>query len=141
MPAFRAMNAGCGGLTTGHDMPCDGEVTATGLRFDSYRSTVWQGFACEQHARLLIAPRRLLPRDRDVLIRRHERTHGQRTGARSAGEEDGPRRRRRTPRRPRRRGPPATRSNQGGAGYYRPDGSATGYSQTHTHVLVRADPS
>jgi hypothetical protein len=90
MPAFRAMAAGCGGFTSDHDMPCEEEVTATGLWFYNYRSTAWQAFACEHHAHLLIAPRRLLPRDRDVLVRRHERAHRQHTGHRYAGEQDGP---------------------------------------------------
>ncbi|WP_214405767.1 hypothetical protein [Pseudonocardia lacus] len=90
MPAFRAMSAGCGGFTPDHDLPCDREVTATGLWFSSYRSTAWQAFACEHHAHLLIAPRRLFPRDHDTLLRRHQRAHGQHTGDRYAGEHDGP---------------------------------------------------
>ena len=91
VPAFRAMSAGCGGLTPGDNRSCNGEVTATGLWFYSHRrSAVWQGFACEQHAQLLIAPRRLLPRDYDVLRRRQRRAPGQHTEAHYAGEQDGP---------------------------------------------------
>jgi hypothetical protein len=51
---------------------------------------VWPGFACDRHADELIAPQRLLPRDRDVLDRRRDRRRTESAGRRWAGEQEGP---------------------------------------------------
>lgn len=74
---FQAMAVGCGALVPRDTLGpsgCTGTVTAVGLRLYSLRrSTVWLAFACEEHLGQLLAPRRLLPRDREALLRRRER--------------------------------------------------------------------
>lgn len=87
--AFRAMDAGCGGVDGDDGAECAEPVTAVGLYVAS-TGTVWQSFACDAHARHLLAPRALRTRDRDLLLRREELAANPRIGRRYAGERDGP---------------------------------------------------
>jgi hypothetical protein len=68
---------------------CATPVTAVGLYLAS-TGTVWQSFACDDHAHQLIAPRALQARDRDQLRRREHLAQDPRIGRRYAGEQDGP---------------------------------------------------
>ena len=90
---FHVMEAGCGGVVD-HDTlaptNCQAQPTVAGLWYAAHGRTVWLGFACQRHADELIAPRRLLPRDRDVLERRRDRHRTQMAGRRWAGEQEGP---------------------------------------------------
>ena len=90
---FHVMEAGCGGVVD-HDTlaptNCQAQPTVAGLWYAAHGRTVWLGFACQRHADELIAPRRLLPRDRDVLERRRDRHGTQMAGRRWAGEQEGP---------------------------------------------------
>ena len=90
---FRVMAAGCGGFDH-HDgiapTGCERPATVAGLRYSERGRTTWLGFACDQHAEHLIAPRALLPRDRDVLTRRQDRQRTELGGRRWAGEREGP---------------------------------------------------
>ncbi|HEY0814582.1 MAG TPA: hypothetical protein VGE11_14985 [Pseudonocardia sp.] len=61
-----------------------------GLWFARHSRTVWLGFACARHADDLIAPRPLLPRDRDALRRRRDQHRTEMAGQRWAGEQEGP---------------------------------------------------
>jgi hypothetical protein len=61
-----------------------------GLWYAAHGRTAWLGFACDQHAHELIAPRPLLPRDRDALERRRNRHCTEMAGQRWAGEQEGP---------------------------------------------------
>jgi hypothetical protein len=86
------MNAGCGGYVH-HDLApstCEDAPTVVGLRFSPHDRTVWLGFACDVHAQELIAPRVLLPRDRDVLHRRRALRSHESRGRRWAGLREGP---------------------------------------------------
>jgi hypothetical protein len=68
VPAFHVMAAGCGGIIhRGLLGPthCPFEPVVAGLWCAAHGRTAWLGFACGQHADQLIAPRELLPRDRD----------------------------------------------------------------------------
>ena len=70
------MAAGCGGIVhRGMQGPthCLKEPVVAGLWFAAHGRTAWLAFACPGHADQLIAPRPLLPRDRDVLNRRRDR--------------------------------------------------------------------
>jgi hypothetical protein len=88
--AFRAMDAGCGGIDDDDpDTSCAAPVTAVGLYLAS-TGTVWQSYACDAHAGQLIAPRALRPRDRDKVRRREQHAEDPRIGRRYAGEQDGP---------------------------------------------------
>ncbi len=90
---FEVVNAGCGGYVH-HDIrpptSCYAEPTAVGLRFYARGRTLWRGFACRKHAGLLIAPRALLPRDRDMLDRRRRQQATELDGRRWAGLREGP---------------------------------------------------
>jgi len=90
---FHVMEAGCGGVVD-HDTlaptNCQAEPTVAGLWYAAHGRTVWLGFACHRHAPELIAPRPLLPRDRNVLERRRDRHRTQMAGRRWAGEQEGP---------------------------------------------------
>jgi hypothetical protein len=90
---FHVMEAGCGGVVH-HDLlaptSCQAQPTVAGLWYSAHGRSVWLGFACDRHADELIAPRRLLPRDRDVLDRRRDRRRTELAGRRWAGEEEGP---------------------------------------------------
>jgi hypothetical protein len=90
---FSVMNAGCGGVIE-HDMlaptSCHAEPVVAGLWFAAHGRTAWLGFACDRHAPELIAPRPLLPRDRNVLERRRDRHRTELAGRRWAGEQEGP---------------------------------------------------
>ena len=93
MAAFHTMAAGCGGVVhrgligpTG----CEAEPAFAGLWYASHGRTAWLGFACDRQVDQLIAPRPLLPRDRDVLERRRERHRTEMGGKRWAGEQEGP---------------------------------------------------
>lgn len=93
---FRVMAAGCGGYVH-HDVlapsACVKEPTVVGLvpvGRPEHRRAVWLGFACDVHADHLVAPRALLPRDRDVLARRRDERRVQLAGHRWAGEREGP---------------------------------------------------
>lgn len=94
MDGFRAMAAACGSLVQRPVLPpvsCNATVTVVGLRVYSQRKlTAWRGFACEQHADQLVAPRRLLPRDEEVLRRRRERETALLAGRAWDGPEEGP---------------------------------------------------
>jgi hypothetical protein len=87
------MAAGCGGMIE-QDLlaptACHAEPVVAGLGFATRGRTAWLGFGCDQHAAMLIAPRALLPRDRDVLKRRRDRRRTERAGQRWAGEQEGP---------------------------------------------------
>ena len=90
---FQVMAAGCGGYH--HDevvapSGCPQAPTVAGLRFSERDRTAWFGFACDRHAGQLIAPRALLPRDRDVLNRRRDQKRTELSGRRWAGEREGP---------------------------------------------------
>jgi hypothetical protein len=61
-----------------------------GLWYAAHGRTVWLGFACQQHAELLVAPRALIPRDCDALHRRREQHRTVLAGQRWAGELEGP---------------------------------------------------
>lgn len=72
---------------------CMAEPTNVGLVVvgkPGQRRSVWRGFACDQHAAVLLAARPLLPRDRDVLARRREKRRVLLSGRRYAGEDEGP---------------------------------------------------
>ena len=91
--SFHVMAAGCGGMVyRGGQGPvhCGAEPTVAGLWFARQGQTVWLAFACDIHADDLIAPRELLPRDRDALNRRRDKRRTQLTGHRWAGEQEGP---------------------------------------------------
>lgn len=93
MPGFHVMAAGCGGIIDHDLLPpsgCSARPTVAGLWFAAHGRTARLGFACDQHADELIAPRPLLPRDRDVLERRRDRGRTERAGRRWAGEQEGP---------------------------------------------------
>jgi hypothetical protein len=60
-----------------------------GLWYAAHGRTAWLGFACPRHVDQLIAPRPLLPRDRDVLARRQDRHRTEIAGQRWAGEQEG----------------------------------------------------
>ncbi len=85
MPAFHVMAAGCSGIVD-HDLlspaDCQAHPTVAGLWYAAHGRTAWLGFACDQHANELIAPRPLLPRDRDGLERRRDQRRTERTGQR-----------------------------------------------------------
>jgi hypothetical protein len=87
--AFRAMDAGCGGVDDRCDGGCEGRVTVVGL-YVAGSGSVWRSFACAAHADQLVAPRALRARDRDRLRRRAELAADPRIGRRYAGERDGP---------------------------------------------------
>src|SRR4051812_21522085 len=90
---FHVMAAGCGGMVyRGGQGPvhCGAEPTAAGLWYAQHGKTVWLAFACDNHSGDLIAPRQLLPRDRDVLNRRRDKRRTQLAGHRCAGEQEGP---------------------------------------------------
>ena len=90
---FHVMEAGCGGVVHHDTLPptnCQAQPTVAGLWYAAHGRTVWLGFACRRHADELIAPRQLLPRDRDVLERRRDRHRTQMAGRRWAGEQEGP---------------------------------------------------
>ena len=93
MRPFRVLNAGCGGYVH-HDLRapagCSAPPTVAGLRFSERDRTAWLGFACDAHAAELIAPRPLLPRDRDVLERRRAQKETELDGRRWAGLREGP---------------------------------------------------
>ena len=90
---FRVMAAGCGGFVH-HDLTaptaCVQTPTVAGLRYSARDRTAWLGFACDSHADQLIAARRLLARDRDVLRAREARERTELDGRRWAGLRDGP---------------------------------------------------
>jgi len=91
--AFHVMAAGCGGMVfRGMQGPkhCGREPVVAGLWYAAHGRTVWLGFACQQHAEQLVAPRALLPRDRDALHRRREQHRTELAGQRWAGEQEGP---------------------------------------------------
>jgi hypothetical protein len=93
MAAFRTMAAGCGGIVHRGLMGpthCEAKPTVAGLWYAAHSRTAWLGFACYQHADQLIAPRPMLPRDRDVLNRRQDRHRTEIAGKRWAGEQEGP---------------------------------------------------
>jgi hypothetical protein len=69
---------------------CANAPTVAGLRFSEQDRTVWLGFACDVHAGQLMAPRLLLPRDRDVLRIRQTRERTELDGRRWAGLREGP---------------------------------------------------
>jgi hypothetical protein len=69
---------------------CEAEPSMAGLWFAAHGRTVWLGFACEQHADHLIAARPMLPRDRDVLLRRCDQRRTELAGKRWAVEREGP---------------------------------------------------
>jgi hypothetical protein len=69
---------------------CHAEPTVAGLWHAAHGPTAWLGFACDRDADKLIAPRPLLPRDRDVLERRRDKRCTQSAGHRWAGEQEGP---------------------------------------------------
>ncbi len=90
---FHVMAAGCGGMVfRGAQGPthCQAEPTMAGLWFSPHGRTVWLGFACDRHADTLVAPRLLLPRDRDALARRRGKRRTELAGQRWAGEQEGP---------------------------------------------------
>ncbi len=93
MPAFHVMASGCGGIVD-RDLQgpirCPEEPTVAGLWFAQHSRTAWLGFACRRHADDLIAPRPLLPRDRDALHRRRDQHRTEMAGQRWAGEQEGP---------------------------------------------------
>ena len=93
MRVFHVMEAGCGGVVH-HDLlaptSCQAQPTVAGLWYAAHWRSVWLGFACDGHAEELIASRRLLPRDRDVLNRRRDRRRTELAGHRWAGEQEGP---------------------------------------------------
>lgn len=93
MTAFHVMAAGCGGIIF-RDLigptECVGEPVVAGIWFAAHGRTAWLGFACRGHANQLIAPRPLLPRDRDVLTARRDRLRTEMAGRRWAGEQEGP---------------------------------------------------
>jgi hypothetical protein len=68
------MAAGCGALVPRDTLGpsgCTGTVTAVGPRYYIlWRSMVWFAFACEAQHNQLLAPRRLLLRDREVTLNR-----------------------------------------------------------------------
>jgi|SRR4051794_33501868 hypothetical protein len=91
--AFHCMAAGCGGMVhrgTQGPTHCQTEPTVAGLWYAPQGRTAWLCFACQSHAGDLIAPRPLLPRDRDVLDRRRDKRRTQLAGKRWAGEQEGP---------------------------------------------------
>jgi hypothetical protein len=91
--AFHVMAAGCGGLVfRGVLGPthCQAEPIVAGLWYAAHGRTAWLGFACDRHTEQLIAPRPLLPRDRDVLNRRRDQRRTELAGRRWAGEQEGP---------------------------------------------------
>jgi hypothetical protein len=91
--SFHVMAAGCGGMVfRGAQGPvhCTAEPTKAGLWFSLHSRTAWLAFACDRHADNLIAPRRLLPRDRDALNRRRDKRRTELAGHRWAGEQEGP---------------------------------------------------
>lgn len=93
MGAFHVMAAGCGGINDHDLLPptgCQAHPTVAGLWYAAHGRTAWLGFACDRHADELIAPRPLLPRDRDVLERRRDHRRTERAGRRWAGEQEGP---------------------------------------------------
>ena len=93
MAAFHTMAAGCGGIVhRGLLGPtsCEAEPVYAGLWYAAHGRTVWLGFACHRDVDQLIAPRLLLPRDRDVLNRRRDRRRTEMAGKRWAGEQEGP---------------------------------------------------
>jgi hypothetical protein len=90
---FRATAAGCGGFVFPDQQGpthCGAEPVLAGLWFAQHGRTVWLAFACAEHAGELIAPRPLLPRDRDVLARRRDTWHTELAGRRWDGEVEGP---------------------------------------------------
>lgn len=91
---YQVLAAGCGGFNQYVDKgpdSCRRNVTVTGLVFEQgHRPAVWQGFACDVHASELIAPRRLLPRDRARLMRRQDKRSTLMDGRRWEGEDEGP---------------------------------------------------
>ena len=92
MAAFHTMAAGCGGIVHRGVLgptSCEAEPTVTGLWYAAHGRTAWLGFACPRHADQLIAPRPMLPRDRDVLARRQDRHRTEIAGQRWAGEQEG----------------------------------------------------
>ena len=92
MAAFHTMAAGCGGIVhRGLLGPtsCEAEPTVAGLWYAAHGRTAWLGFACPRHADQLIAPRPMLPRDRDVLARRGQARAPKWPGERRAGEQEG----------------------------------------------------
>jgi hypothetical protein len=68
---------------------CGAEPTRAGLWFSRHDRTVWRAFACDNHADDRIAPRPLLPRDRDALNRRRDKRRTQLAGH-SGPENSGP---------------------------------------------------
>lgn len=93
---FQVMAAGCGGFVHHAGVApshCEAEPTVVGLvmfRRRDGRRAAWRAFACNRHADHLIAPRPLLPRDRDVLARRRDERRTKLAGRRWAGEQEGP---------------------------------------------------
>jgi hypothetical protein len=75
---FQVMAAGCGGFVHHAGVApshCEAEPTVVGLvmfRRRDARRAAWRAFTCDRHADHLIAPRPLLPRDRDVLAWRRD---------------------------------------------------------------------
>ena len=69
---------------------CGAEPTRAGVWHSRQGRTAWLAFACDQHSSDLIAPRELLPRDRDALDRRRDKRRTQLAGHRWAGEQEGP---------------------------------------------------
>lgn len=93
MAAFHVMASGCGGIVERDLLSptrCSAEPTVAGLWFARHSRTAWLGFACRRHAGDLIAPRPLLPRDRDTLRRRRDQHRTEMAGRRWAGEQEGP---------------------------------------------------
>lgn len=82
---FSVMNAGCGGVVHHDVLPpssCQAHPTVAGLWYAAHGRSVWLGFACDRHADELIAPRQMLPRDRDILERRRDRHRTELAGRR-----------------------------------------------------------
>jgi hypothetical protein len=91
--SFYVFAAGCGGIVyRGGQGPahCGAEPTRVGLWYSRQGRTAWLAFACDEHSSDLIAPRELLPRDRDALNRRRDKRRTQLAGHRWAGEKEGP---------------------------------------------------
>jgi hypothetical protein len=70
-------------------MHCQAEPTTAGLWFSPHGRTAWLAFACDNHSGDLIAPRPLLPRNRDALNRRRDKRRTELAGHRWAGEQEG----------------------------------------------------
>jgi hypothetical protein len=74
---FAASAPGCGAYvaagSTISGSRCGGEPTWAGLKWFPGPESVWLAFTCDRHRDRLIAPRRLLPKDRAELAARAER--------------------------------------------------------------------